>query len=165
MADGVTVDPRGMRELQELAEAYRNGDKALRRRIGKAMRDIANPLARDIRSSAAQHMPRRGGLSERMGRARAGTSLTTSTRNTGVTLRFSTREGYNLRFVDTGRLRHPVFARGDQDRKEWTWVNQQVYSGAFSKAFEAGSPKVRDAVLKAIQQALDEIARDATHGI
>ena len=104
-----------------------------------------------VRDAGAAAMPRRGGLSARVA------ASTVSLRTAGglgagarIEVALRTREGYDLGGMDRGLIRHPVFDTG-------AWVAQAVPAKAFSNAFDRGAPKVRRALEREIDRALDEI--------
>lgn len=154
MPDGVTI--QGVEDIGRLGAAYRAGGKELRTRIRKAMQEAAKPLAVEVRDKGAAKMPHRGGLSGRIAAARAGVSLTASTRSTAVAIRLGTREKYDLRSMDLGRLRHPTYGHRP-------WVSQTVPAGAFTEPFQDGSTDVRNRVSAEVARLLDEIAREASN--
>ena len=111
---------------------------------------------RGPRQGCAAKMPHRGGLSGRIAAARAGVSPTASTRSTAVAIRLGTREKYDLRSMDLGRLRHPTYGHRP-------WVSQTVPAGAFTEPFQDGSSDVRNRVSAEVARLLDEIAREASN--
>lgn len=145
--------------LQSVAAAYRAADPELRKQMRRALAEVAKPLGMHVRSAGSGRLPRRGGLAARVARARIGTTLGTSSRNPSIAIRLSTREGYNLRLMNAGKLRHPVFARSDRTREQWAWVSQEIEPDAFARAFDEGAPEVRRAAMKALQAVLDDVAR------
>jgi hypothetical protein len=156
--------------FEEVAEAYRDGDKVLRRHVGAALRGIAKPLGKRVLSRGAAKLPRRGGLADRVADGgKVGVSANLTGRTPQVLLRLQDKAGYQLAAMNRGQLRHPVFARGAKfgdgarGRKAWTWVSQTIPPNAFTEEFEAELPKVRSELIDASQQALGEIARDASH--
>lgn len=116
-------------------------------------------------------MPHRGGLSARVAASTVGQRNVLMGGSPGVELLLRQREGYRLDQMDAGRLRHPVFARGHMaqtvthrgkkrrmqgPRLQRRWVSQAVPAKAFTTPFEEGAPKVRAALVREINKAVDE---------
>lgn len=150
----MVLSVQGEEDLRRLASAYRGGERHIRTGIRKGLQKAAKPLAEDVRDGAAGDLPSRGGLAARIAGARAAVSFTASARATAVSIRLGTREKYDLKAMDSGTLRHPTYGRPP-------WVAQAITAGAFTRPFEAGAGDVRDAVTKAVGEALDQIAKEA----
>lgn len=158
MAEGLHVDPHSLAELKRLGEAYKKGDKALQKRVRTALQKAGESLARQVIEKGSERMPARGGLRSRIAAARGGVTASLSGRNVSVSIRARTREGYALRLIDRGQVRHPVF--GNQS----VWVSQPVPTHAFTDAFTEGKGDATRAVNQAVQDALHDIAKDIPHG-
>jgi hypothetical protein len=142
---------------QALNEA---GDKELRREVYAAFKKAAKPLGERIVRDGSAGLPHHGGLSARVAAAKVGQSNSTTGRNPGVALTLRTKPGdsgksMDLRTIDKGIVRHPVFGR----RKVWRVT--KVASELFTKAFEAGREPVARDVLDALQTVADRIQREA----
>lgn len=146
----------GTDDLQRIADALaETGDKALINRVRKGLRDAGKPIGLRVLDRGADEMPHRKGLSDRIketGRVSVNSALNGRVANISVVLR---TQGADLRAMNRGNLRHPVFG----NRAVWTW--QPVPSGSWSRAFEAERGEATAAVLKAAQDALDDVARKA----
>lgn len=151
-----SVTVQGLDDLNKLAAAYKTGDRKIRAAIGKGLRVSAAGLGPDVVTKGAADMPQRGGLAARIAASRAVPSVSLGSKYPSVRIRIVGADGIKLRFVDGGRLRHPVYGN------RHVWVSQEVPAKAFTEAFEAGAPEVRERVREAVQQALAEIAREAT---
>lgn len=167
MADGVEVDPRSLADLRKLGDAYKSGDKKLRARTSKSLRESASVLARAVPRIGSEKMPKRGGLAARLAEARGAVTVSLSSQRVSVSIRAKSVEGYALRKIDQGIVRHPVF--GEKRLKlskdgslRSAWVAQRVPEHAFTDAFEAGAPLVRAKLRLAVQAALNDIAKEAT---
>lgn len=153
---GIRADLSG---FDTVAEAFRDADKVVRRRMSKALRDVAKPVGTDVIRKGAARLPHRGGLAARVatrGRVSATMSSGSSPR---ATLSLTNREGIKLAGLDAGVVRRPLFGIRS------AWFSQDIPDGVFSEAFESVSTvaKVRDEALSAMQAALVEIAGDARH--
>lgn len=155
MGDGLQVE--NLEQLRKLGEAYKDGDKALQKRMRDTLGRSAKDLSAVVIREGSAKEPARGGLRARLAAARGGVTVSLASRKVSVSIRAKTREGYALRQIDRGFVRHPVWGR---------WVAgmpaQRVPEHAFSDVFEAGRPKVTAQLRLAMQQAADDIAREAT---
>lgn len=141
---------RAAHELSDL------GDRQLRLATGRSLRAVAKPLGESMVHEGAARLPRAGGLAARVDAASVSVLASLGGRNPRVVIRLKTREGYRLKQMDEGNLRHPVFAR---DGRKPTWVRQTVPGGGFTRAFQAGASMVRRRVSDELQRVLDEAAR------
>ena len=123
----------------------------------RAFREAAKPLGQKIVERGAATLPHRGGLSARVAQSKVTQSNATTGKNPKVMLRVKTREGYDLKAMDRGQLRHPVYGRP-------VWVRQNVPAGEFTKPFEQGSEDVRRQVLAALERVADQIGRSTSGG-
>jgi hypothetical protein len=155
MADGIRT--QGTDDLERLAAALKEAsDRDLTNRVRKSMRDIAKPVGVRTLAGGAERMPRRGGMASRVrDRGKVGVTSAIASRTVHVTLTLN-NQGANLKALDAGILRHPVWARADQPRR---WVRQSVPAKAFTAAFDVQAPVVRGQVLGAMQATLNEAAR------
>jgi len=165
--DGVEIAPSSLADLRQLGEAYRAGDKALQKRVRTALQDAGKQLASDVPRLGAEKMPQRGGLAARIAAARGGVTVSLSSSRVSVSIRAKTREGYALRKINQGIVRHPVFGEkrlklSKEGSLGSAWVAQKVPENAFTDAFEKESPKTKEAVRAAVQKALQDIAGDAS---
>lgn len=176
----MTIELKGAEDFTRFAAALKEaGDKELSKAVGKALRTEAKPLGEKVVQAGAERMPHRGGLSALIAQSRVSVRFSQS-RNPSVTLALTDKSGHDLRSLDRGVLRHPVFLRkrtglfrrktgrgktghvlGGTDRKGWTWTAQRVPAGAFTEAFDRNSPPVVTAVTTAVQAVLDDAARKA----
>lgn len=153
----MTVRLEGSDDLQRVADALKAAaDRDLQKQVSAAMRREAKPLGESVIRLGGGKMPRRGGFSGRVtSRGRVLISNSLGGRSASVTLRLKTADGYDLRGLDRGLLRRPVFG----NRK--VWRTQKVPADAFTQAFQDGAPRVREAVVQAAQDTLDQVARKA----
>lgn len=153
----MTFEARGQKELAELGAALKDaGDRDLTNRVRAAMRGVAKPVGVRVLRTGAESMPHRGGFSSRVasqGRAGLATALVSGTLHVTLTL---SNKGADLKSLDAGILRHPVFKRGDGKAR---WVRQSVPEGTFTRAFETEAPLVAREVLTAAEATLDTVAR------
>lgn len=153
------VEVRGKEQLSKLAAVLTEHaeGKTIRRRLSKAIRDQASEITDDQRKAVAKEMPKRGGLAatlEAQGRYSVRTSL--SARSTGVTI-VDSWKGHDMKAIDSGDIRHPVYARADRTRKQWTWVAQLVPAGTMSRQI---GPRRRLLLAAAISREIDKLAAE-----
>ena len=155
----MVVRIEGTDDLQRVADALKDaGEKDLVKAVSGALRGEAKPLGERVLRRGAESMPHRGGLSERvagMGKVGVSSALRGRIASVSVILR---NKGVDLKAMDAGVLRHPVFAQADRSR---VWVRQSVPAGAFRKAFDAEAAEVQAKAVKAAQGVLDDVARKA----
>lgn len=145
------IEVRTTEDLARLGKRLRDAGRGdLRKRILRSMRAETKPVIPEIRENASTQLPRRGGLADLIAHSRMGVRTRLSSRSVGV--RVVATSPHDIRSLNAGRLRHPVF--GDED----TWVQQSVDPGWFDKPLQKRAPGIR----RAITQALDETARQLT---
>jgi hypothetical protein len=149
----MSVEGQGLAALQRKLKAAEGG-KLLQRELNKALREAAKPLIPRVQESARSTLPAGGGLAERVASSKIRAQVT-SGRDPGVVIRAS---GRKRRELDQGRLRHPVYARPNQTRSEWTWVSQSVPSGWFTDPLRRAAPGVRPHLLAALEETARKIA-------
>lgn len=138
----------GADDLERLAKALdQAADSDLKKQVYKTLRTEAKPLGKSVVRTGVETFPAGGGLRARIEKYRTGISPQLSGSTARITLRLSRLRGY-----DSGRLRHPVYGGK-------TWVRQAVPAGTFTAAFTEHASKVRPALVKAVQQTLDDVAR------
>lgn len=154
-ADGVSLAPSSVADLEKLGAAFKAAEKPIKRRISASLRKAGEEIAKEVPAIGAELMPKRGGLAERLAKARGGVTVALGSRNVSVSIRAKSVEGYALRKIDQGMVRHPVWHTG-------VWAVQPVPEHAFTDAFKKESPKAQKAMSDAVQQALHDIAGEAT---
>lgn len=92
---------RVQRELRQF------GSRETRRKYYAGLNRATKPMRAKARSEANRILPKRGGLNQRVARAR----LTTRSNKSGVYITSVTRG--QMRNIDQGRVRHPVFGNRD----------------------------------------------------
>jgi hypothetical protein len=148
-------------ELEALAFRLRRaGDVELVREVTKAMRDAAGSVEKDIRADLMPRLPDRY-AAELDADLRIGTNVRTNERDPGVSVTGQTVSGRarKLRYLDAGELTHPVYG----NREHWvtqTGTAQGVTPSWFTGPAEAGGPRVREAIGKA----LEDVAGRAVKG-
>lgn len=148
----VNFEVRGSQKLAELGVRLKaSGDGALKRRFLATIREGARETIPDIRQSARDNLPRRGGLNERVAAAPFGVRVALAP--SGGRVSIVGRGQKELRDIDRGRLRHPVF--GNRKR----WVQQSVEPGFASKPAAARAPKIQLEIAIVMRHTAEEIGR------
>lgn len=148
----------GSADLERLAIAYREGGRKIRARVSRRIREAAMPLASDVVEKGAEPMPRSGGFRDRLAAARPGVTVSLLGQRTSVSIRVKNADADRIRAINrTGEIRHPVWGRWRSGVP-----SQQVPANTWTDAFAQGAPAVRRATAMAVQEALAEIAREAS---
>lgn len=140
---------QGGDELYALAKRLRGADKVIRKELLQGIRDGAKPITAAVKANAAAVLPHRGGLAALIGKSSVRVQTKTSASGAGV--RIVAKNPKNIRGMDEGRLRHPVFGnRG-------TWVEQSVPAHWFTGPVEKSADGLRLHVAQAIERAANQI--------
>jgi hypothetical protein len=148
-------------ELEALAFRLRRaGETELLREVLKAMRDAVVPVQAEIRAGLVPMSPK---LPDRYAAEldadlRIGTNVRTNERDPGVSVTGQAlAKTRKLRDLDAGRIHHPLFG----DREKWFLQEEpSVQPGWFTGPAEAGGPRVR----AAIERALADVAGKTVKG-
>jgi hypothetical protein len=135
-------------ELEALAFRLRRaGDGELVREVTRAMRDAVGPVKDQIRADLKPRLPDRYAATLDAD-LRLGVNVRTAGGNPGVAVTGTTTRGRKLRRLDAGLLTHPLFG----DREHWyTQEEPSVQPGWFTGPAEAGGPRVRAGVERALE--------------
>lgn len=134
------------------------GERELRRELDKAITDAARPVLTQIRTELPDHLPDpyavvldedlRLSLSRRLSIDTPGISLRGTTRGIGGRRRIR-------RLDETGVLWHPLFG----NRRRWYGQTSHVRSGFFTDPAQHSAPRVRDAIINAMQDVAAKVTR------
>lgn len=146
----VDVQIQATRELESVARRLkRAGDADLRRELLRGINRAVRPLKQAVQDAAVRELPKRGGLNRWVADSKFGSrTRATAGRDARVTIT-TKKAGHDIRAIDRGRLRHPVFGN------RTTWVNQEVKPGWFTRTVSDGSPIVR----RELERVIDDVAR------
>lgn len=145
---------RGSYQLEELARRLREaGNKDLTRELLRGINRSLKPAKAAVKAAALRDLPQGGGLNRFVASSRIGSRTRTRGRNPAVFLT-GKKSGHDLRAIDRGRVRHPVFGNRD------AWVTQQVEPGWWSRTLSEQAPAIRREVIRA----MDEVAEKVAHG-
>lgn len=145
------IELRGADQLVELAKRLRQAPKELRSELYKGINRAAKPLKNEVKQSARDRLPKRGGLNKRV----AATKIATKRRITGggAGVRLIGTSGYDIGSINRGRVRHKTFGHRP-------WVNQTVPKGFWTDPLTKGSSQVQ----QEIQEVMDMVAKQLGAG-
>jgi hypothetical protein len=159
----IEIGPETADQLSRLTRALKEaGNRGLQRELTRGLNRAVLPLKRSLPESARAVLPRRGGLNERVA-----TSLKTGLRRSdnrfgnGVRLVVKSAKLRELNRLDQGSVRHPVFQRPNQSRRDATWVVQAITPGWFTGPAEELAPQARveaKAAIDAVAAQIDQAA-------
>jgi hypothetical protein len=148
------IEIQGADQLAKLAKQLREaGAKDLQRELGKAINRALKPVKADIRQSAQETLPKRGGLAAKVAKSKVTTRRRTSQKAAGV--RVVATNTVSLYHLDKGQIRHRK--GGDINAGKV----QPTTPGWFTKPTEAAAPEVR----KELVAAMDEVAKKIVRGL
>ena len=143
----------GADKFAKVAKALKQaGDKELQKELYSALNRATKPMRAEAKKSAAQKLPRAGGLNSRVARARMSTRRRAG-KNPGVKIVATGMS--QLAMMDQGRVRHPVW--GNRGR----WVNQPIpeAAGWFTEPMQDGAKDARREIIKALDSVAKKLAR------
>ncbi|HXJ27346.1 MAG TPA: hypothetical protein VNH17_16655 [Streptosporangiaceae bacterium] len=146
-------------ELESIARHLRRaGEGELVRELTRAMRDAVGTVPDDIRAGLRPKLPDRYAATLDAD-LRLGVNVRTNERDPGVSVTGQARsKARKLRNLDEGRLTHPVFG----NREEWrTQEEPSVQPGWFTGPAQAGGPRVRTAIERALADVADKAVKGA----
>lgn len=150
--DSVSLKVEGADDLAVMAKVLRElGDKELRSELYRGLNRAMKKPKADVRKSATDVLPRRGGLNTRIAKSKLATKRRTGTRTAGI--RLVGTSGYDIGAVNRGRLRHPVYGN------RHIWVTQTVTPGWWSKPLEASAPQIRKELVEVMDDLAHKVAK------
>ena len=141
---------RGAEDLEKVARRLKDlaGGNELKKELLRGIRETNKPTIAKIRQSAAESLPRRGGLAALVAKGPIGTRTRLSGNSAGVTIQ--RKRGRSL---NEGRLRHPVF------RNREVWVQQRVATGWFERPIKGDAARIRVGLQKVMADTASKIAK------
>lgn len=139
----------GAEEFARLSKRFKDaGEKELRKELYASVQRATKPAKEAARQAAASELPSRGGLADKVAKAK----LTTKARaGRDPSVRIVAKSDLDLRAIDNGTLRHPVY--GNRNR----WVSQSIPAGWFTDAMRRSAPKVRRELTEAMRRVAAQI--------
>lgn len=164
---GLTASIVGQAELRRLAAQIKaTGDKGLGREMSAALRKAGKPVETSVRREAIAAMPARGGYRGDITRSlKFRTSLRTGVRTASLTLityADGTKERRDIRALNDGRLRHPVFGRSRRIKRGPRGGTAQPNPWSVTKIragfHQRGTDEAADEAVREIGKVLDDFA-------
>lgn len=146
----------GGAQLREVALRLKlAGDVELKKAMYRNLRAATEPARKAVVAEERAVLPKRGGLNEWVAETKVGHRTLIGARTAGITL-VQSRKGrtrpHDLRKMNEGHLRHPVYADPSKSRRQWTWVEQDIPSGWWDRPLLASRPIVLAACLHAMHE-------------
>lgn len=155
----------GARELIALGRRLQGMDKDLDRELRRGLRRAAEPLQASVREEAARVMPS-GYAPVLLGSLRMRTQVVSLTFPTVriIAVAGGQKMRRDLRALNRGVLRHPVFGRFRVSHKqrrfiENPWVAQAIRPGFWTRPMNAGESAVRRELVKVMSDVADKITK------
>lgn len=156
----ITADPRNHRHAQILRE--RSEVRAQRTVYRAALRKAAVPMGRGVYTDMGQYMPHGGGyLGVLTGSLK--TRYDVEQGIAAVTIKDSAKgksHARDVRSLQKGRLRHPVYGRRTGRRGQSIMSDTRITPGFFTRPITARAEEG----VKAIVEAMRDLARQMTSG-
>jgi hypothetical protein len=156
----------GQKDLYRLAHnLHEAGQKNLKRQLDKASRQAGNEIAREVQQHTKDYIP--ANFEHRFDTAfvaEVEVRLVASRRITVVFYARGKTVRRDIRAINAGRLRHPVFGR-NRRLKNGTlqanpWVMQTIRPGLVDEPARRAMPKAR----KQIEDAIDRVSQQIVKG-
>lgn len=158
----IEVRVQGAASIHRLAAHMRaEGRKDLTRQMGRALSQAAEPVKRSIRASAEQVMPRAGGY---RGTFLESMKFRTQQRGSGdsaslslVTYADGTGQRRDIRALEGGKLRHPIYGRSRPGRHKGQrhtnpWSVTSIRAGFHRRG--------TDGAMDEVEKQLDEVVKE-----
>lgn len=150
------------------ADIRKAGDMDMKRELYRGLNRATKPLKEAVKMAVPTHMP--SGYAPLVSRSiRVRTSIRASKAKTAITIRATAkgaREKRDLRALDRGLLRHPVFGRTRLVRKGKSlvpepnpWAAQGIRPGFFTETLQDNADVVRTELVGAIDRVADQLER------
>lgn len=148
MAGGFDASVDGIEQFAELKRDFKAaGTKQLKTELLAAGRRLDRKVTTAVRAHAVSDLPRAGGLNVYTSK-RLQFTTTSQVSAKGFRFRFTTIGKVDIRALNSGALRHPVY--GNTDR----WVKQNIRPGFVDRALDEMSEDIRAEFLQAVDAAL-----------
>lgn len=145
-----TVEIRGSVELERVSRRLKEvGDTELRKQMLAGLRREGKPLIDAVKASVGDYLPTGGGAADAVRSSSFGVRTRTSGPRASVRIVGVGRRVNDLRRINAGTLRHPVFGNRE------AWVSQRIRPGFFDRPMESRKPLVQSRM----QRVLEDIAR------
>ena len=148
------ISVRGEQQLTRLARVMKEhaDGKELRKDLLKGLNQAVTPIIAEQKLNLRTELPQRGGLAAYMTKSTFRKRMRLTGTKARVNLEVSKRGG-DLRSIERGRVRHPVFGN------RTNWATQYVPAGLLSDPVKNNRLLVRQYGAAAIRETSDKIAR------
>lgn len=147
----IQIKIRRTQDFTNLARRLQGASRELRSELYRGINRATKPLKQDVRDSARDRLPRKGGLNKRVERSKIVTKRRMTGKNAGV--RIVGSSGYDIGSINRGRVRHLTYGH-------LPWSDQAVKPGFWTEPLVAGAPTVR----KEIDRVMDDIGKKISRG-
>lgn len=162
------INVTGAKDLYKFAHALNEaGEKGLKRELDKASREAGKVLVAEVEKSMTQYIPKN--FERRWDQAfdtKVEVRLVASRRITIVFWAMGKRERRDIRAINAGNLKHPVYGRyrrlKDGTLKANPWVSsppQKIRAGLVDEPFRRASPAAVQKLDDAVKRVFDKIER------
>jgi hypothetical protein len=159
------VQVTGQKDLYRMAHnLHAAGQKGLKRELDKASRQAGNILADEVRKSTKAYIPQKfeSGFDTAF-ETKVEVRLLAGRRITVVFYARGKSVNRDIRAMNAGRLRHPVFGRfrrlKDGSRQANPWVEQRIRPGLVDEPAERAVPRARKKIEDAIERVSQQIVK------
>lgn len=138
----------GANQLVQISRALKTADPLIKRELAAGIREATAPIKKEAEAELVAVLPSRGGAAADIS---ADTKVVTQrlAGRAGPGIRLRARSRRNVRRIDRGRLRHPLFGNKGH------WFTTNVRPGWFSRpVLDAG-----DDLRKELSSRLDKVAQ------
>lgn len=134
--------------------------KEIKRDLARELRAAGKPAADDMRATLAGQLPQGNGLAAFFTKKKFSIRNRFSGNSAGIQMTTGKKHQF-AQVEDTGILRHPVFADGEVERRDWMWVAQSVTGakGVLEERFEAHADEYVEAAASALDSAITRLTR------
>ena len=169
MAKGVKVtfhsDATMQGDLKAFGALYKSSDPPTQKALRAALKAAALPMGQDAIKGGTASLPRHGGL-QALFAATTSPSVQLAAAGTSprVTVKIASKGAkHDVASLERGRLRHPVFARGQRYKETGlfpSWANTKIQPHQFSKAFATSLQDHQQEIIDAITTAVTTTVKE-----
>jgi len=141
----MSLEIQGQKELAALAAGLHKAAATFQNDMLTSVADAVKPLQSSVPRSALSTLPKRGGLAKRVAASRY------SIQRRGNIIRFATTNAYNIKQMDAGTVRHPVY--GNRAK----WVSQSVPPSWWTKPITQETPRIVRDMQREMQRIVNRI--------
>ena len=165
----LTAQIQGIAQVRRLAAAVKaTGDKGLGREMSAALRKTAKPIEVSVRREADAAMPASGGYQALLSKSlRFRASARSGTRTATLKLKTfadGTNERRDIRALEKGQLRHPVYGRSRTVRGRGRVPNPWAVTVIRAGFHRRGTENAGDEAARELGKVLDDFAARLAKG-